>query len=145
MAWITPITDRTQADVLYAKSVEYTATDLKGALNRSDLERIGENIYVILGMMGYDIDLESFSDILTPPEIPNVSYYNKLQYYLNVIVSSGYVFSTTPPIPARPYTVYHKWNDIEQILADAKFILDMALSATLFAGNGELYCNNFLI
>lgn len=169
--WITPITDRTLQDVEYAKAHPTSENDLKGALNRSDLLRIGNNIVIILNMMGYislannlypgsqilpNATLYPGRSALIPedpdvlviynvPEIPTVSYYRKLQKFLDLIVNLGFVYDTTPQVPTHPYNTYDKWNDIEQILEDAKKILDEAVGSALFTGNDELYCGNFLI
>lgn len=130
--WKEPITDRSQEDVervIYLHDVvikgkatdeeieEYT-TDLKGALNKSDLERITNNIRLI------DEVLQTNLTILDVPEIPTVSFFLNLLQNVQFIRDSYTTYTTTPQTPKQPINSYQKWNDIEKILQDVYKILN---------------------
>ena len=123
---ITCVFDRTISDVndvqyLREKMLAQTATaeekarwatDLKGALNASDLTRIQTNMGIIAGMMGIRINN-------TPPgEIPNESYFASLLADLRTLYRTKFIRSDTPAIPESPLNTYQKWNDIERIQYD---------------------------
>lgn len=148
MAWIEPIYDRTEQDVLRVKQlieeiksgkavqeeiVEYK-TDLKGALNRSDLERIVGNINYLADMLDVTIQTQ------TVPEIPRVSWYNVLLSNLNIVLNAYAKYPDTPEIPIQPLNTYEKWNIIEKIIWDIKDLYQ--INEHYYAGNDELYANN---
>ena len=151
MAWIEPIYDRTEQDVGYVKRLvndiksgiatpseiaEYK-TDLKGSINRSDLERILGNISYIADML--DVTIQS----QTIPEIPRLSWYTTLLSNLNAVLNAYTKYTDTPDIPTHPINTYEKWNIIEKILWDIKTIYET--NEHYYAGNGELYSNNDVI
>lgn len=122
------IYDRTQADVdlvkdLNKKMQNNTATEsekqkwhsnLKGALNTSDLFRIENDIQIISDLLG--ISLVSKRDNL--PELPTHDYYVQLINNVTSIRNSKYIYTTTPPVPECPINSYKQINDIEKILYD---------------------------
>ena len=159
--WIEPIIDRTQDDVntlLVYKTLGYFnltdeqklnwAKDLKGAINYSDLYRIGIDIgwlnYLIdngtkyksrilpettlfpnlelLPRYDYILKYDSLSDLAyvydPPKEIPTQIYYTKLLDAVSVIYNAGYRYVSTPNVPKQPLNTFEKWNNIEQILKD---------------------------
>ena len=131
--WIDPIYDRTQADVDRVKELkdigyfnmtnaEKTewASDLKGALNRSDLERIENNIQILSDVL--DLNLTTYAGNV--PEIPDVTYYKNLHDNAHAIYEVGYVRTTTPDAPDNPYNRFDKINDIEKLLYDVHYILE---------------------
>ena len=148
MAWIEPIYDRTEQDVLHVKRliediksgiatpqeiVEYS-TDLKGAINTSDLQRILGNIEYVADMLDVTIQTQ------TVPEIPRVSWYSTLLSNLTSVLNKYIKYSDTPDIPTQPINTYEKWNTIEKILWDIKTIYEA--NEHYYAGNEELYANN---
>lgn len=142
--WKEPITDRSQEDVervIYLHNVvikgtatdeeiaEY-ATDLRGALNKSDLERITNNIRLI------DEVLQTNLSILDVPEIPTVSFFMNLLQNVQKIRDAYMTYSSTPETPEQPLNDYKKWNDIEKILQDVYKILN---SNFFYYCSGGLY------
>ena len=118
--------DRTLSDVnevalLQSKMLDGTATDdekavwatdLKGALNTSDLTRIRQNMELLSTVM--NIALVN----ATIPEIPNESYFASLLADLNTLYSTRFIYPTTPTVPESPLNTYEKWNAIEKIQHD---------------------------
>lgn len=143
----------------------------KGALNTEDLERVGGNLCYLFWLLGIDDRISQITpsetlypgndiepgmviingtgetDILyNPPEIPMVKeYYDVLEKWLRVLISKDYKYSTTPKLPSRPYNTYIKWNEIEQIINDAKEVYNANISMYNYAGNGELYAGDSLL
>jgi hypothetical protein len=131
VVWIESITDRTQADVdrvleLNAKIEAKTATpaeiaeyatDLKGALNRSDLERICNNINILIDTLQLQLTP------LVVPELPKVSFYQSIVTYTQAIRNAYMVHTDTPQTPAMPLNSFSKINDIEHILQDVYNII----------------------
>ena len=125
--FITPVVDRTLEDILYLKNLlekgyasftdeEKTIwnSDLKGALNVSDLNRIENNIYVLGKCLGLEIEKFIYNETDIPPEVN----FDRIYYYLsnirNILLSTMDV--DIPEIPLRPYNTYEKYNDIESII-----------------------------
>ena len=176
--WIEPITDRTQEDVDLVKQLNQFSqnpedmwyNNLKGALNRSDLLRIGNDIGILLELVGEETRFHhlypatnlypsttlypgtityqgsSGVDVLyDPPELPTYSnYYSILRNYLYVLYSYSYYYSTTPPPPPDPYNTYETWNDVETFLKDMYSVLTESINSYSYTGT-ELYCGNSLI
>lgn len=129
--WIDAVFDRTQADVdravyLTSKETFNDLTDeekaefmgdLKGALNRSDLERIKNNIELLNEV------LELKSTVSDIPELPKAPYYQELIKNVTAIRDAASVKKTTPVVPSEPLNTFQKWNDIELILWDVYDIL----------------------
>lgn len=132
IAWISPVYDRTQADVDKVKqlndigyfnmtSAQQTEwlTDLKGALNESDLLRIENNVQILSDVL--ELDLTTYDGNI--PEIPRTTYYTNLKNNVAAIRGTGYIHADTPTVPNNPYNSYQKINDIEKILFDIHEIL----------------------
>lgn len=180
--FIASVTDRTQADVDRVKYLtnqyllgeiteaekEEWETDLKGALNRSDLLRVGNNIVIVLEELGYieltrilpgsslvpsnalipgvvSWDSESSSPLTNPPELPNVSYFNAITSALTDVWEKGYIYINNDlSLPERPYNAFNKWNIIESILQmihEGCFISDNDYQYA----DGTYYANSTLI
>jgi hypothetical protein len=129
LLWETPITDRTQTDAdrvkeLYLKGWQGMSDDekeewlgnLKGALNKSDLERINNNIELCNEVLELDLKIEE-------PPVMTESYLKNLLDNVTAIWSASAKHSDTPTPPKEPLTTYQKWNDIEKILLDIYEIL----------------------
>ena len=130
--WQTPITDRTRDDVNLVKNLSLKRwedlTDeqkqmwlngLKGALNKSDLERIENNIHILADV--FQVNMQTFEDNI--PTIPTPSYWQNLIDNVIYIRKRGYAYWNTPETPLMPLNQYQKINDIEMILRDTYTIL----------------------
>lgn len=143
LTWQTPIYDRTQSDVdrvLELREIDFddmTADqqaewlgDMKGALNRSDLERIENNIQIISDKLKLNLDTYAGN----VPEAITVTYFAKLVANVEA-VRNGYLITSTPKTPKVPINSYKKVNSIEQIINDVYTIYD---AVCIYAGDG--YC-----
>ena len=125
--WIEPVIDRTQEDVDHARELlkktweemtveqkEEYLTGLKGCLNRPDLERIENNIQILLDVL--EIDSASFVEAV--PEFPTASYFVQMRKNVAAIREKNLIYTDTPVTPELPYNTWQKFNDIEKILVD---------------------------
>ena len=146
------ITDRTTADVarvrtLTAKLAQGTATaaeraewltDLKGAYNASDLNRVGAAVTRIterLASAGIYIATVGKSD-WTEEDYNNAE---ALDYYLkdiSLVRGAIAVTSDTPPVPDDLQGLYW-WeaNDIEKILEDVDYLITNMMQAWYYSGD----------
>ena len=131
--WITPITDRTQANVdrakvLISKGYENLTADektewdagLKGCFNRSDIERISSNIDLLCEVL----EISNYQKWTNPPYTPleqDISYH--ILYPVGLIRAAYSVYDTTPQVPTLSGFNYQSVNDIEQILLDVYSII----------------------
>lgn len=145
--WIEPVIDRTQEDVEEAQrmlAAGWEALDetdrqkwsagLKGALNRSDLERIENDIQVLSEKLYLNLKKTTLSS-----DFPTESYFSELKENVDKIREMKIVHSSTPNSPDLPFNTYEKINDIERILLDAYEIL--LLNFHHYAG-GEIYAGD---
>lgn len=152
--WIEPIYDRSQTDVERLKQLNakgyYNLTseekqewlgDSKGALNKSDLSRIENNIKVIYDMLGED------KAVATYPEIPNVSYYSALRGRVADVRTKAFAaLYCDKTVPEQPLNHFEKWNDIERILFEIHRVLEENAKAFLYCmEDAELYCDSGVI
>lgn len=128
--WIEPITDRTISDVNYVKELKTKGWDnmsnaekvewmsgLKGSINRSDYDRIKNNILLLSDIFELKINMDD------APTFPDKAYYEKLLEYIEIIRKAYCVRPTTPVTPKMPLNRFDKWNAVEKILDDVYFIL----------------------
>lgn len=170
--WIEPVTDRTQSDVdrlQYLLAIPYSdltaeqktelAQDSKGALNKSDLNRILNDIALLYESFGFTrLKHLSPSTQLVPsvglvpglvefmpddtrfyrviPEIPRVSFYQQLLDAIILLRNTLYIYQSTPLVPQQALNTFQKWNDIEQILYD---IHDLVMIVDYDRSGNELY------
>lgn len=123
--WQTPITDRTDEDVEKVKEydligyknltneqrAEWTS-ELKGALNRSDLNRIENNIGYLAEQTLISLPIMSrwaYEDIF------DLSNANRILTNIQKLVSR-FSFRVQPQIPGAPLNSYQKINQIESLL-----------------------------
>lgn len=145
--WIELVTDRTQADVDYAKTLlskswaEFTQQEkeaylsgLKGCINRADLERIENNIQILLDVL----EINSGSYVEAVPEFPTTTYFEQMQSNVAAIRAGYVIHADTPEVPELPFNTWQKFNDIEKILAD----VHEAVSAQLRYFTGEIYAGD---
>lgn len=148
------ITDRTQSDVdrvkylrgrvsagtaTEAEAAEYE-TDLKGAYNASDLNRVGAAVDYVAGRFrgqGYTVDVDprtNWSESDTPTE-------GELATYLGNVKALRRRIAVKPTTPALPTDMtgldYKGANTIEQTLADLDELLTNAQRAWYYSG--EVY------
>ena len=147
--WIDPVTDRTEADVSYAKEIlskswhelsndqrnEY-AGGLKGSLNRADLERIENDIQILLDVL----EIKSESYVGAVPEFPNERYFEKMRENVAAIRSKHSVHTDTPDVPELPFNTWFKINAVEKILAD---VYEIANSQFYYYSN-EIYAGDIV-
>lgn len=146
------ITDRTQQDVDYVKSLikkgnnemtdeERTAwiSGMKGAYNAKDLNRVEEAIAYLAGRLvrsGYSLNLESESWCLG--DIPPL---NQWQLYLNRVRAIKNCIVNLPTTPELPLDIqgltYEDANAIEQILIDIDRVITLSKLTSYYTG--EIY------
>lgn len=148
------ITNRTQADVdqvatLSARVSAGTATesekaewtsDLKGAYNASDLNRVGAAVAYVAGRLngyGYAVTVNPRQD-WTGSDIPTAG--QMAGYLRDVATLRGAiaVMASTPPTPDSANNLtWQEANNIEQILLDVDELLTRMAAAWFYSG--ELY------
>lgn len=142
LLWIETITDRKASDIERVRELlvkewknfseeekEEWRAGMKGCLNRSDLERIQNNIQLLADVLELGI---ATKDI---PEIPSKPFYDEILINVEAIRNAYCIHSDTPNTPSEPLNSFQKWNDIEKILADVHEIL---------LNNFFYYCGNEL-
>ena len=152
MAELNLITDRTQADVDYWRSLQrkgYAAmTDeekaawnagLKGAYNASDLNRVGAALNYIRDRLfeARYIQPDVFEARVDwrLEEIPTVDEMTEYLGYVSVIREALGQFPTTPLVPGSANALnYSSANDIEQILVDVDGLITRMMDAVYYSG-----------
>lgn len=152
------ITDRVQADVdrvaqlaarvsagtaTDAEKTEW-ATDLKGAYNASDLNRVGAAVAYVAGRLngyGYAVTVNPKQD-WTANDIPTAG--QMATYIQDVAALRGAiaVMDSTPPTPeSASGLTWQEANNIEQIILDVDELLTRMAAAWFYSGDlfsGEL-------
>lgn len=129
MSWITPIIDRTQADVnlvLEYDNIGYNNltpeqkavwnAGMKGALNASDLNRIENNIQYLASILElYNLNIKTNWQI---SDVPRNNDFNRILSNLNALKDKFHLKYdiSLPETPDLPLNSYEKINDIENIL-----------------------------
>lgn len=126
--FIQPIFDRTIEDVTllnnlllkgYANFSEEEKTlwesDLKGALNVSDINRIENNIYILGLCLGLSIDKKTYSELDIPTEDNFSRIYDNLSLIRSNILN---LVDYIPQVPERPYNTIEKLNNIEHLTSE---------------------------
>lgn len=146
--WQTPIYDRTQDDVKYAKNNQSIYdTELKGALDYRTLNRIESNIEYLsnrLNLYSYD----NVTNIKTDWVINEYLYHtdiSRILANLTIIREVYYILQgtpTTPVIDLNTPLYYNDINSIERITRDIKYLLDrmpfmFRQSGTFYSGESE--------
>ena len=151
------IYDRTQADVDYVKELRekwYTKTyshsdidtwintDLRGALNRSDLERIETNIQYISNRLnlGLTTCYDESTGLVDIDKIPDTSYFQQLHYNVQAVYNTSRHYGDTPKVPDLPFNDFEKLNAIEKILYDT--YMHMISDEQMIQYAGEIYSLN---
>lgn len=146
MGWITPITDRTRADVDYANAYPDRAEDNKGALNlETDLNRIEGNCEYLSGLLneyGYPVSITVKTD-WTKADKPTQSHIDRIRDNVNALIEA---YKTTPGSPEIIYHNYLDWIDVNSLELNLKNI--NSLLQDMIAGFkycGVFYCGAFNI
>ncbi|MGN0384607.1 MAG: hypothetical protein ACI4EX_01860 [Lachnospiraceae bacterium] len=121
------IFDRTQEDVDRVKELSDIGwehmTDsekaewmsgLKGALNKSDLNRIENNCSIIAQLLG--LPMKTYKNEV--PDYPTTDYFENLIGNVASIRVAGMVSCDTPAVPDLPLNTWQKVNAVEKILHD---------------------------
>ena len=112
------IFDRTQADIDYIKNLSATqrasiTSDLKGALNISDYQRLAVNCETV-----------AYLDDVTLPEepvlsdVPDYQYFTDIYSNMTIIVRQTFHVDDTPNLPLPVWNTFQAWNAVEKILYD---------------------------
>jgi hypothetical protein len=130
--WTTPIIDRTQSDVDYAKylsSIRYDNmtvsqknewnSGLKGCATYSARNRVENNIQIISDVM--ELGLTTYADIFV--YVLDQAYFENILSNLTDILAYGLKYTDTPTVPSYPINHFSQWNDIEKILLDVYSLL----------------------
>lgn len=146
------ITNRTQADVdrvatLTARMSAGTATeaelaewqsDLKGAYNTSDLNRVGAAVAYVAGRLngyGYYVSVspkQDWTDNDTPTAGQMATYIQDVAALRGAIS----VMNSTPPTPdSASGLTWREANDIERILLDVDELLTRMAAAWFYSGD----------
>lgn len=132
------VTDRTQADVDYAKSHIGGTTNLKGAYNHIDLNRVESKVAELEALLSsynyFDqtliVKLDwTYTDKFKPTDAQ--------RYLSNIkkIRDAFYVLPTTPALPSTMQNLdYQKANDIEQILVDIESLINNMRNWFVYSG-----------
>lgn len=137
MAWIEPIIDRTQYDVLYAMQNQSSIEDLKGAWNVSDVNRIINNVNYLHGLLG----IHGYNSTITPQsefvisDLPYVTSKIKvIRDNINAIVNSFYKLGN-PIIRYGDIFDYNDANSLEQNLKITNDLLESLILDLKYSGN----------
>lgn len=139
MAFITPIIDRTEQDVLYAMLNQNSTQDLKGAWNVSDINRLINNINHLkteLQKLGYNASITAQADFIES-ELPFASKLDIIRNNIKSIVNSFYKFNN-PEIRYGDIFDYEDANTLEINLKITNDLLTSLLNELRYCGEG--YC-----
>lgn len=145
MEWVY---DRTQADVERVKALndKYAAgtiseeekrewaAGMKGALNAADLNRIESNIREIAEALAVSVTVKMWG----ADQIPRASDFKRIRDNVQRIREAWSALKDTPATPDPPLTTYQKWNAIERILHDVKYVYDRVMGSCYYCGD-EIY------
>lgn len=145
MEWVY---DRTQADVERVKALndKYAAgtiseeekrewaAGMKGALNAADLNRIESNIREIAETLAVSVTVKMWG----ADQIPRASDFKRIRDNVQRIREAWSALKDTPATPDQPLTTYQKWNAIERILHDVKYVYDRVMDSYYYCGD-EIY------
>lgn len=113
VAWVQPIIDRTQSDVV--------SKTTKGFINNSDLNRINEDISYLKSVLwdqGYYSTVDAKTNWIMS-DFPTKLLMDKCIQNINNLINCFTVISTTPTLPLDfENMTYDKLNALEQNLLD---------------------------
>ena len=124
MAWVTPITDRTQRDVEQGTA--------KGYCNSLDLNRLEGNCQVLAQLLGVSVTARQWGGA----DFPTQSELLRIVGNIAALRAAFRTYEHTPPNPEHPLNSWQKWNAAEQILADIYDLYHKTLASLLRCGEG---------
>lgn len=140
------ITDRTQEDVDYAIAHPEDNTDLKGAYNNSDLNRVENKVDELRNLLEsycYHVNIEEVKTDWLKTDIFNETDEIRYLNNLRILRQSFYVIQSTPQVPTNMRNFnYQEANDIEKILDDINYLLNSMTSTFRYVNDvytGEGY------
>lgn len=125
--WISPVHDRKQIDVDYAKArleSGINISELKGCFNVTDINRIENNIRYIadrLNVLKYTNTVETKSWDMYG--LPNVTEITRLINNVSKLITAYYRPADSPDLPNTLLT-YTQVNDLEKMLYMIKHLID---------------------
>lgn len=125
--WISPVHNRTQADVELAIALLKTGNNIseqKGCFNVGDINRIENNVRYIadrLNVLKYTNTIETKSWDMYG--IPNVTEVNRLINNVSKIINAYYKPAGSPALPVTLLT-FEQVNALEKILYMVKHLID---------------------
>lgn len=152
--WITPVFDRTQADVDFAtaKIAEWIAgkatrssivtQDLKGCLNASDLNRIEGNIaFLTERLIEYGYPVSTYGKTWERGGMPNELDVERIITNVRALVRACYTPGDSPSVPSS-LRDYSSVNAVEENLWLIKEIIDVMVAS--FRKSGTFYSGSTL-
>lgn len=132
------VTDRTQADVTYAKGHPDSRTALKGAYNYTDLNRVESKVDELQSILrSYDYFTDNLT-VKTNWTLTDKFTPNDAQRYLSNVkkIRDAFpVLSSTPAVPGSMQGLtYQRANDIEQVLVDVEFLINNMIASFYYSG-----------
>ena len=125
--WISPVFDRTQSDVDYAKAQIKSGenlSELKGCFNVTDINRIENNTRYIADRL----NVLSYANTITTKVwdiagVPDVSEVARLINNVASLINAYYLPEGAPSLPSTLLT-FEQVNSLEKILYMIKHLLD---------------------
>ena len=125
MAWITPVTNRTEADVQSRNAL--------GTLNASYLNRIEGNLQVLASELGVSI---SAVTTWTASDIPRVGDYQRILSNAAAVEAALPVPGGLPDLPVMPLNSYTQYNTLESIILALQNRYLVVQESRIYAGEG---------
>ena len=125
MPWVSPIYDRTHADVLFAAEHGSSPLPLKGARNHTDLQRITGNAHYLRDyfvLLGFAVPSMTCKTAWSLGEVPAYAEIAKIRADL-ISLKAVVPAIQSAAVPSLPYNDYMKINDVERILFDIERVL----------------------
>lgn len=134
--WITPIKDRTLADVQYAIANQNLVSDLKGAYNLSDIDRVMENVVYLRDLLN---DYGRFPvvtalPVLVEADLPYLSLVMDVLRTNVVNVRDAYYQLGHPLIRYGTEFNYTDANALEESLYLTNLLLQSMISTIKYSG-----------
>lgn len=145
MAWITPIIDRTSVDVQFAFDNQNDASDLKGAWNISDINRVINNIEylkTLLNSYGYFPSITTMTPF-TESSLPYISTVMNVIRTNVINITNSFYKLNNPNIRFGAIFDYTDANNLEINLKLTNDLLESMIE--LFKYSGTFYSGEDLI
>ncbi len=129
MAWVEPIYDRTESDVVYARNNQSSiSTELKGSMDYRTLNRIEGNTIVVsekLNSYGYANQISTKTD-WDRNDVMGLSEINRIESNINLLqeVFLDYKANSLQSISFTTPITYDIINSIEKMIYDTNALYD---------------------